>query len=92
MKGKTPVGGHWGFVESGRRAHLNGQVVAALMAKAPELLPKPPVIEKVDVPAAKLTQQIGNRSFHAPQLRSLGLTPAIGQGLQTRSSQSRQIA
>ena len=40
--------------EAGRQAHLSGQVAAALMAKAPELLSRPPVIEKVDVLAAKL--------------------------------------
>lgn len=40
--------------EAGRQAHLSGKVAAALMAKAPELLAKPPSIEKVDVLAAKL--------------------------------------
>ena len=40
--------------DSGRQAHLNGKVAAALMAKAPELLAQPPSIEKVDVLAAKL--------------------------------------
>ena len=40
--------------EAGRQAHLSGRVAAALMAKAPELLAQPPVIEKVDVLAAKL--------------------------------------
>ena len=40
--------------ESGREAHLNGRVAAALMAKASDLLAQPPVIEKVDVLAAKL--------------------------------------
>jgi quinol monooxygenase YgiN len=40
--------------EAGRQAHLSGRVAAALMAKAGELLAKPPVIEKVDVLAAKL--------------------------------------
>jgi len=40
--------------EAGRQAHLSGQVAAALMAKAPELLAQPPVIEKVDVLAAKM--------------------------------------
>lgn len=40
--------------DSGRQAHLTGRVAAALMAKAPELLAQPPVIEKVDVLAAKL--------------------------------------
>jgi len=40
--------------DSGRRAHLNGKVAAALMAKASELLAQTPVIEKVDVLAAKL--------------------------------------
>ncbi len=42
--------------EKGREAHLSGRVAAALMAKAPELLAKPPVIEKVDVLAAKLPE------------------------------------
>jgi len=40
--------------EAGRQAHLTGKVAAALMAKAGELLAKPPTIEKVDVLAAKL--------------------------------------
>ena len=40
--------------EAGRRAHLSGQVAAALMAKASDLLSEPPSIEKVDVLAAKL--------------------------------------
>jgi len=40
--------------ESGRQAHLNGQVAAALMEKASDLLAQPPDIKKVDVLAAKL--------------------------------------
>jgi quinol monooxygenase YgiN len=40
--------------EAGRQAHLNGRVAAALMAKASELLAQPPLIEMVDVLAAKL--------------------------------------
>ncbi len=40
--------------EKGRQAHLTGRVAAALMAKAGELLSKPPTIDKVDVLAAKL--------------------------------------
>ncbi len=40
--------------EAGRQAHLSGRVAAALMAQAAELLSVPPVIEKVDVLAAKL--------------------------------------
>lgn len=40
--------------EEGRQAHLTGQVAAALMAKASDLLAKPLEIEKVDVLAAKL--------------------------------------
>src|SRR5215470_8147081 len=40
--------------EAGRQAHLTGRVAAALMAKAGDLLAKPPQIEKVDVLAAKL--------------------------------------
>jgi quinol monooxygenase YgiN len=42
--------------DAGRQAHLSGKVAAALMAKASELLATPPVIEKVDVLAAKLPQ------------------------------------
>ncbi len=37
-----------------RQQHLNGQIAAALMAKASELLAEPPVIEQVDVIASKL--------------------------------------
>ena len=40
--------------ESGRQAHLAGRVAAALMARAAELFAQPPVIEKLDVLAAKL--------------------------------------
>ncbi|HXD08150.1 MAG TPA: antibiotic biosynthesis monooxygenase [Burkholderiaceae bacterium] len=40
--------------EAGRQAHLNGRIAQALMAKAPELLAKPPQIDPVDVLAAKL--------------------------------------
>jgi quinol monooxygenase YgiN len=40
--------------DAGRQAHLGGQVAAALMAQAPELLAQPPMIESVDVLAAKL--------------------------------------
>ena len=39
--------------DSGRDAHLSGQVAAALMAKAPDLLAKAPEINKIDVIAAK---------------------------------------
>ena len=41
--------------DAGRQAHLSGQIAAALMAKAPELLAQPPTIELVDVLAAKLS-------------------------------------
>lgn len=40
--------------ESGRQAHLNGQIVAALTESAPELLATAPTIEQVDVLATKL--------------------------------------
>jgi quinol monooxygenase YgiN len=40
--------------DSGRDAHLNGKVAAALMAKAGELLAKPPTIHKIDILAQKL--------------------------------------
>lgn len=40
--------------ESGRQAHLSGRVAAALTEKASELFSKAPMIDKVDVLAAKL--------------------------------------
>lgn len=40
--------------EQGRQEHLGGKVAAALMAKAPELFAHPPVIEMLDILAAKL--------------------------------------
>lgn len=43
--------------ETGRNAHLNGKVAAALKEKASELFSQPPSIEKVDVLAAKLPNQ-----------------------------------
>ena len=39
--------------EEGRDAHLNGEIAKALMAKAGELLAKPPQIEKLEILAAK---------------------------------------
>jgi quinol monooxygenase YgiN len=39
--------------ESGRDVHLSGKVAAALMAKADELLAKPPAIHKIDILAEK---------------------------------------
>jgi quinol monooxygenase YgiN len=39
--------------EAGRRAHLQGRIAAALMARADELLAEPPSIREVDVLAAK---------------------------------------
>jgi quinol monooxygenase YgiN len=40
--------------DMGRQAHLAGKVAAALMQKAPELLSQTPVIEQIEVLAAKL--------------------------------------
>ncbi len=39
--------------DAGRQAHLNGPIAAALMANAAELLSSDPVIEMVDILAAK---------------------------------------
>jgi quinol monooxygenase YgiN len=39
--------------ENGRETHLAGQVAAALMERAPELLAEQPVIERADVLASK---------------------------------------
>jgi quinol monooxygenase YgiN len=40
--------------DAGRKAHLSGPIASALMAKASELLAKPPEIEQVDVLASKI--------------------------------------
>jgi len=40
--------------ESDRQAHLAGPVAAALIAKAPDLFAEPPLIEAVEILAAKL--------------------------------------
>ena len=39
--------------EDGRKSHLGGEIAKALMAKAPELLAKDPVIEQVSLLAVK---------------------------------------
>jgi quinol monooxygenase YgiN len=39
--------------ESGRNAHLNGEIAKALFAKADELLASPPQIERPEILAAK---------------------------------------
>lgn len=43
--------------DDGRQQHLNGQVAAALLARADELLAAPPEIVDVDILAAKLPSQ-----------------------------------
>jgi quinol monooxygenase YgiN len=40
--------------EGGRQAHLDGEIAAALMSRADELLSSPPEIRPIDVLAAKL--------------------------------------
>jgi quinol monooxygenase YgiN len=40
--------------EAGRQAHLTGAIAKALFAKAEELLAEAPVVEQIDVLAAKL--------------------------------------
>ncbi|MGI8924162.1 MAG: putative quinol monooxygenase [Fimbriimonadales bacterium] len=39
--------------EGGRQAHLDGEIAAALMSRAGELLSAPPTIEKVEILASK---------------------------------------
>jgi len=38
--------------ESGRQAHLDGDIAAALMEKASELLSEPPTIKKIEILSA----------------------------------------
>jgi hypothetical protein len=42
--------------ETGRQAHLSGKVAADLEARASELFAQPPLIERLDIMAAKLAQ------------------------------------
>jgi quinol monooxygenase YgiN len=44
--------------EEGRQAHLSGRVAAALKERALELFAQPPKIEKIDVIAAKLPEDL----------------------------------
>jgi quinol monooxygenase YgiN len=54
---KTEFGIFDGFPDdAGRRAHLNGPIAKALLAKASELLAEPPKIDPVDLLAAKLAK------------------------------------
>ena len=39
--------------DAGRQTHLDGPIAAALMGRASDLLAQPPVIEKIEVLAAK---------------------------------------
>ncbi|HYX51812.1 MAG TPA: antibiotic biosynthesis monooxygenase [Candidatus Limnocylindrales bacterium] len=48
--------------ETGRQAHLQGQVAAALMAKAGELLAEAPQINKVDVLASVIPDKAANKA------------------------------
>ncbi|SMO49330.1 putative quinol monooxygenase [Solitalea koreensis] len=48
--------------EEGRKAHLEGKIAAALMANASKLLSQPPVIEHVNIIAAK--QPIQAKQWH----------------------------
>jgi quinol monooxygenase YgiN len=52
--------------ESGREAHLNGEIAKALFAKAKDLFAKEPEIHKVEVLAAKAHLEEGKkRSAHS---------------------------
>ncbi|MCU1311099.1 MAG: antibiotic biosynthesis monooxygenase [Candidatus Angelobacter sp.] len=44
--------------EEGRQAHLSGQVATALKERASELFAQPPTIERIDVIAAKLPEDL----------------------------------
>jgi quinol monooxygenase YgiN len=48
--------------EEGRKAHLGGKIAEALMANASELLSQPPIIEHVNILAAK--QPIQAKQWH----------------------------
>jgi quinol monooxygenase YgiN len=40
--------------ESGRQAHLNGPIAAALIVQAPHLLAEPPAIQQLEIMGSKL--------------------------------------
>ena len=43
--------------EASRQAHLSGALANALMARAEELLSKPPTFEKIEILAAKIHEE-----------------------------------
>jgi quinol monooxygenase YgiN len=47
--------------EEGRQSHLSGPIAAALMKHAKDLLKEPPVIEMMDVLAAKLPRKAAEK-------------------------------
>ncbi|MCE5263732.1 MAG: antibiotic biosynthesis monooxygenase [Deltaproteobacteria bacterium] len=47
--------------EEGRQSHLSGPIAAALMKQAKDLLKEPPVIEMMDVLAAKLPRKAAEK-------------------------------
>jgi hypothetical protein len=51
--------------ELGRQVHISGRVAASPAANASELFAQPPVLEKVNVPTAKLPQEW--RTLHGTQ-------------------------
>ena len=72
--------------DAGRNAHLNGELAAALFAKAPELLAEPPKIEKVDVLAAKLPH-----AASAPKAAGGEITVPLQVGSELRIRNSGEI-
>ena len=60
--------------ESGRRAHIKGQVAATLAARAPELLAQPASIEQVDVLATKAPGPGSPDRARGPRRHSRGQT------------------
>lgn len=60
MRPVWPTCGQGGSAsDAGRNAHLSGKAAAAPMAQVPELLARPPMIEKTDILAVKVGAPMG---------------------------------
>lgn len=58
---------------AGRTAHLNGQIAAALVQNAPELLSDPPEINEIDILASKVDTSIAAGAARKTAGLSVGL-------------------
>lgn len=74
--------------EPARQAHLAGHLAAALLAQAPDLLVRPPVIERVDILASRDAWRAGPDS--RPESRSIRV--GLLARLEARAGKEQEVA